>query len=146
VHEKILVQTESARVLPRLLTTALRTELGTTLVIGVETRHCRDGLLPLPVAPLQDDQTGFCHLPESVGSRRKRSCSASFDYCIRWQSRRRIERCWRSGSKRTRKPCPAPSSCIVPAEGRCSHGNPRNSDNTTGSPTVNQKAERTRSE
>jgi hypothetical protein len=55
VHEKILFQTESARVWPTLLTTALRTELGTTLVIGVGTHHCQDGLLPLPVAPSQDD-------------------------------------------------------------------------------------------
>jgi len=39
----------------QLLTTALRTELGTTLVIGVlETHHCTDGLLPLPVAPSHD--------------------------------------------------------------------------------------------
>ena len=38
-----------------LLTTALRTELGATLLIGVRTtHHCLNGLLPLPVAPSQD--------------------------------------------------------------------------------------------
>ena len=36
--------------LPQLLTTALRTETGTTLVIGVELRHYLNGLLPSPVA------------------------------------------------------------------------------------------------
>ncbi len=41
-----------------LLTTALRTELGATLRIGViTTHHWHYGLLPLPVAPSQDAQT-----------------------------------------------------------------------------------------
>jgi hypothetical protein len=39
------------------VTTALRTELGTTLVIGVERPHCQDGLLPLLVASSQGDET-----------------------------------------------------------------------------------------
>src|SRR5260370_30353718 len=41
--------------LPQLLTTALRTELGTTLMIGVlTTHHCHNCLLPSLVAPSQD--------------------------------------------------------------------------------------------
>ena len=41
--------------LGQLLTTALRTELGATLMIGVlTTHHCHNGLLPLLVAPSQD--------------------------------------------------------------------------------------------
>ena len=53
-----------------LLTTALRTELGATLVIGVlTTHHCHNGLLPLPVAPSQDAEmcstktSSFPHCP-----------------------------------------------------------------------------------
>ena len=42
-----------------LLTTALRTELGATLIYRcLTTHHCQDGLLPLPVAPSQDAETG----------------------------------------------------------------------------------------
>ncbi len=49
-----LFQTESVG-LRQLLTTALRTELEATLLIGVlTTHHCHNGLLPLPVAPSQD--------------------------------------------------------------------------------------------
>jgi hypothetical protein len=48
-HLKTLFQTESAG-FTQLLTTALRTDLGATLVIGVESHHCKNGLLPLPVA------------------------------------------------------------------------------------------------
>jgi hypothetical protein len=40
--------------LPQLLTTALRTEPGTTLLIGVlKAHHCKDGLLPLPTLSLR---------------------------------------------------------------------------------------------
>lgn len=56
--------------LRHLLTTALCTELGTTLLIGVlTTHHCLNGLLPLPVAPSQDAelarpiQVPFCFAP-----------------------------------------------------------------------------------
>ena len=54
---KALFQTESAG-FTQLLTTALRTELGATLVIGVETHHCKNGLLPLPVASYEYDEIG----------------------------------------------------------------------------------------
>ena len=54
---KTLFQTESAG-FTQLLTTALRTELGATLVIGVETHHCKNGLLPLPVALSEYDEIG----------------------------------------------------------------------------------------
>src|SRR5260370_38160068 len=54
----MLFQTESDWVFPQLLTTALRTELGATLVIGVETHHCKYGLLPLPVASSEYDEIG----------------------------------------------------------------------------------------
>jgi hypothetical protein len=54
---KALFQTESAG-FTELLTTALRTELGATLVIGVETHHCKNGLLPLPVASSEYDEIG----------------------------------------------------------------------------------------
>jgi len=55
---EILFQTESVGS-AQLLTTALRTELGTTLLIGVlTTHHCHNGLLPLPVAPSQDAGNG----------------------------------------------------------------------------------------
>jgi hypothetical protein len=56
-HLKTLFQTESAG-FTQLLTTALRTELGATLVIGVETHHCNNGLLPLPVASSEYDEIG----------------------------------------------------------------------------------------
>ena len=56
---KILFQTESVG-LPQLLTTALRTELGTTLIIGVlTTHHCHNGLLPSLVAPSQDAEMAW---------------------------------------------------------------------------------------
>jgi len=46
--------------LPQLLTTALRTELGTTLMIGVlTTHHCHNGLLPSLVAPSQDAEMAW---------------------------------------------------------------------------------------
>jgi hypothetical protein len=51
---KILFQTESVD-LPT-VTTGLRTEPGTTLVIGVGNHHCQDGLLPLLVASSQNDK------------------------------------------------------------------------------------------
>ena len=45
---------------PQLLTTALRTELGTTLMIGVlTTHHCHNGLLPSLVAPSQDAEMAW---------------------------------------------------------------------------------------
>src|SRR4029077_15236127 len=56
---KILFQTESVG-LPQLLTTALRTELGTTLIIGVlTTHHCHNGLLPSLVAPSKDAEMAW---------------------------------------------------------------------------------------
>jgi hypothetical protein len=46
--------------LPQLLTTALRTELGTTLMIGVlTTHHCHNGLLPSLLAPSQDAEMAW---------------------------------------------------------------------------------------
>ena len=50
------------------VTTALRTKLGATLLIGVRTtHHCRNGLLPLPVAPSQSaEMTGPIQVPFSL--------------------------------------------------------------------------------